>query len=345
MPELKLYTVSDLRNWLMHNNAKEGLSERIIAPTRAWAIIHNPYVSDDDPVVAAIFISHQEVAYTAAFPEIIIGKRIWWFSTLWCNPNYQGCGYGLAVIGSLAEIYGENCAWDRSGSPETVEIFSLLGNQRIYTPRYVLGDREININTIKGRIAFVRQNMLKYIHKKRYRFSNNEYELKYVTYIDNATYNFIKDHRGADLFMHTQDMLNWELQYPFMTSAPLLQRTAIGMDFHSYRDKYRYYAVQVWQYGSLIGFYILRLLNDKLSVVYFYTDNERTDIVYSSIVEHIHCMNVNSAETDNEHLAEYIKHHYYFPKAFKRMVSFSPAVNMELPNEIQMQLGDGDCFA
>ena len=55
MPELKLYTVAQLREWLMYNHAPEGLSEQIIAPSRAWAIIHNPYVKDDDPVVAAIF--------------------------------------------------------------------------------------------------------------------------------------------------------------------------------------------------------------------------------------------------------------------------------------------------
>lgn len=94
MPELKLYTVKQLRAWLMHNHATEGLSEQIIAPSRAWAIIHNPYVKDEDPVLAAIFVDGEMAAYTAAFPELIEEKRYWWFTSLWCNPKHQGKGFG-----------------------------------------------------------------------------------------------------------------------------------------------------------------------------------------------------------------------------------------------------------
>ena len=34
MTDIKLYTVEQLRNWLEHNQAAEGLSEQIIAPSR-----------------------------------------------------------------------------------------------------------------------------------------------------------------------------------------------------------------------------------------------------------------------------------------------------------------------
>ena len=55
MPDLKKYTILDLRNWLIHNHATEGLSDKIIAPQRAYAIINNPYVKDEDSVLCAIF--------------------------------------------------------------------------------------------------------------------------------------------------------------------------------------------------------------------------------------------------------------------------------------------------
>ena len=69
MPELKIYTILDLRNWLIHNHATEGLSDKIIAPQRAYAIINNPYVKDEDSVLCAIFENEIPVAYTATFPD------------------------------------------------------------------------------------------------------------------------------------------------------------------------------------------------------------------------------------------------------------------------------------
>ena len=76
MPELRLYTVAQIREWLEHNQPAEGLSERVIAPTRAWAIVHNPYVKDEDAIVAAIFEDGELAAYTASFPDMLDGKRV-----------------------------------------------------------------------------------------------------------------------------------------------------------------------------------------------------------------------------------------------------------------------------
>ena len=71
MPELKLYTIADLRNWLIENNPPTGLNEHVIAPARAYAIMHNPYVKDTDPVVAVIYEGEELAAYTSAIPEEI----------------------------------------------------------------------------------------------------------------------------------------------------------------------------------------------------------------------------------------------------------------------------------
>ena len=345
MEDYEIFTIKNLREWLMYNHAVEGLSEQIIAPSRAWAIIHNPYVKYDDPVLAAIFENHEVAAYTAAFPEMLDEKRIWWFSTLWCNPKFQGNGYSMIVIGSLSEIYGEGCAWDRSGVPETVEVFTHQGNLRIYTPRYIFGDKDIDAHSIRGKMALIRQNVLKYIYRKRYHFMCEKYELKYITHIDDTTYDFIRKNRNKDLFLHTKEMLNWELQYPFMISSPIMERVSVDMAFHSYRWRYQYYAVQVWRMNKLIGFYLLRLMNEALSVVYCYADSDFQNEVYASIVDHICRFSIREFYTELKILADYVDCHYYFPKRREINISFSPASNIKLPAEYQLQLGDGDCFA
>ena len=77
MPELKLYTTAQLREWVLHNKAVDGLSEKIISRTRAYALINNPYVKEEDPVLAAIFVNGENAAYVTAFPELIENKRYW----------------------------------------------------------------------------------------------------------------------------------------------------------------------------------------------------------------------------------------------------------------------------
>lgn len=355
MPELKIYTISDLREWLMHNKATESLSEQVIAPARAWAILHNPYVKDDDPVVAAIFEEGEVVAYTAAFPEVLESpkmgndngddKRFWWFTTLYCNPKYQGNGYGLVVVGSLAEKYGEDCAWDRFGIPETVQVFKYLGNQTLYTTRYLFGDKDIKKSTIKGKMAFMRQELQKNFNRAKYKSVENGYKLKYLSYVDDETYSFILKSRGKDLFLHSQQMLNWELAYPFMQSCPLIEKVNTDMEFHSARNRYTYFAVQVLSLDTIIGFYVLRLMDNSLSAIYCYADEDKKELSFASIVDHIHKLSAREFFTDNECLADYIDKHYYFPKKCKRKVSFSPPKSLLVPDSYSLQFGDGDCFA
>ena len=183
MPELKLYTVAQLREWLEHNHAAEGLSEQIIAPSRAWAIIHNPYVKEDDPVLAAIFVDCEIAAFTAAFPEILGEHRYWWFTSLWCDPKHQGKGFGLIVIGSLAEVYGEEFILDRWGAQETAEIFSCLGTQTIYTPRYIFGSK-IKRHTTKGKLVHFVRSLQKGLHNiVEMPAKQEEYSLRYLTNI------------------------------------------------------------------------------------------------------------------------------------------------------------------
>ena len=54
MEKLCLFTIADLKDWILKGKPKEGLSERIITPTRAYSFINNPYVTDDMPVVSAL---------------------------------------------------------------------------------------------------------------------------------------------------------------------------------------------------------------------------------------------------------------------------------------------------
>ena len=345
MPELKLYTVAQLREWVEHNHAAEGLSERIIAPLRAYAIIHNPYVKDDDSVVAAIFVDGENVAYTTAFPEMIDGLRYWWFSTLWCDPKHRGNGYGLIVIGSLAEVYGAEYCLDRWGAEDTVEIFAYFGHKATYTHRYAFGSK-INKSTTKGKIvAFIRAAQ-KCLHCLIERSAKREeYSLRYIPYVDKRTYEFIKEHRDSDYMLRTQETLNWVLHYPYTYSAPLAERIVTTLPvFIAETLNTQLFALQVWDKDEMIGFYLMKQNADVLHILYLYYEDAKKTKVFASIRDHVKRMKIEQCVTEHKPLAEYLKKEIYFPKHSVQEISFSVPKGMDLPKDGSVQYGDGDCF-
>ena len=346
MPELKLYTVAQIREWLVHNQAAEGLSERIIAPSRARAIIHNPYVKDDDPVLSAIFVDGKMAAFTAAFPELIGEHRYWWFTSLWCNPKHQGKGYGLIVIGSLTEVYGEEYILDRWGAKETVEIFSCLGTQTIYTPRYIFGSK-INRQTTNGKFVYFIRSLQKCLHKLIERpIKHEDYTLRYLTNIDDETYAFIKAHRNQDMFLRTQPILNWIMQYSFTQTCPLIERTSATTPFAPAKaQSNQIYAVQVWDKDRLVGFYMMKHTEDDLHVLYLYYNTEAAKKVFASIRDHAKLLKVSQFVTDNEDLADYMRKNIYFPKHRTEQIHFAHPSSFIITANATFQFGDGDNFS
>ena len=344
MPELKLYTVAQLRDWVMHNRAVEGLSEKMVSRTRAYALVNNPYVKDEDSVVAAIFIDGENVAYVTSFPEKIGDNRYWWFSALWCSPKYEGNGYGLIVIGSLAEEYGVEFCLDRWGANETVEIFTYLGHKTVYTPRYSLGVH-INRDTTKGKCIYQIRKLQTRLHRAIERYRYKDYSLRYLSYIDAVTYAFICAHRSNDYLHHTQAYLNWGLQYSYIQSTPLIERVSAKMPFsQSELPDTQMYAVEAHDGDTIIGFYIMKKKDESLHILYLFYDETHKNQVFASIRDHVKQMKIGQCVTENEALAEFLQKEIYFPKRSVAEVSFSTPNEMTQPRKGQVQYGDGDCL-
>lgn len=339
MPDLKIYTVAQIREWLENDHPTEGFSERVIAPTRAWAINHNPYVKEDDAIVAAIFEDGELAAYTASFPDMLDGKRVWWASTLYCYPKFTGKGYGMIVVGSLMEAHEPDQTYDRWGAQETVEIFNHFGYQTTYTKHYHLTDKKIDTNSVKGKLAYCAQKIKKCLHPWP-KLSKASHTVQYALTIDDEAYAFMKAHKGNNLWLREQDMLNWIVQYPFVKKG--VNETACV--FGANAKVYEYKIAKVYIEEQLQGVYVLRQYDDALSIVYLYYTEEKQDEVFSSIVNQIIAIKPTSLVTENYDLLNFVKSRLYFPKMEKEKVSLSLPDKQQYLNNFTLQLGDGDSF-
>ena len=324
--EIKHYTVSELRSWLEHNITPEGLTNEVIRPSFAWALIHHPDVLDNDPVVAAIFDHGQLAASTCAYPEIMVKpvfldehgqpKRVWWFPMLWCKPEYRGKGYGLVVIGSLAEVYGMDCAWTAWAVQESIEIFEFLGCKTYYFPRYFMGEKNINANSVKGKLALIKQRCQKWWHNRHMpSLPQYDYTLSYLNNVDDESYDFICKHCTEHFFHSSQSVFNWLVQYPWSISTPLTLSSF----------------VQVWSKGQLVGVYRLQRNENKLTCNYIYYDKASAEIVFASVVEHILSNKATHFDTEDGNLAVFVRKYVYFPKSTTEQLSLSIASSIPVP--------------
>lgn len=342
-PALKYYTVADLKQWLFCNAPQEGLSEQIIAPTRAWAIIHNPYVRDEDAIVAAIFEDGELAAYTASFPDMLDGKRVWWASTLYCYPKFIGKGYGMIVVGSLKEVHEPDLTYDRWGAQETVEIFNFLGYQTSYTTRYHLSDKKIDTSSFKGKLSYGVQLLHKSLHPWP-KLSKADYTLRYMSYIDGEAYAFMQNNKRTDLWLREQDMLNWILRYPFGQGCTMLDKVEKDTEFSANISTFEYQVIKVYVKNQLVGVYVLKQAGGILSVVYMYYIMENRDIVFTSVMDHVISIKSNAFVTEIKELFTFVQEKVYFPKMMEEKVSFSLPINQQSLINFTLQLGDGDSF-
>ena len=104
------------------------------------------------------------------------------------------------------------------------------------------------------------------------------------------------------------------------------------------------FAVQVFDKEELIGFYLMKQNADVLHILYLYYEEAQKTKVFASIQDHVKRMKIEQCVTEHKPLADYLRKEIYFPKHSVYEISFSVPNGMELPQDGQVQYGDGDCF-
>lgn len=340
--QIKLFTAADLRQYFMHSQPVELLSEKVINHTRAYATIMNPYAKDDTAVVSAVFVDGEVAAFTYVIPDEQDGKPIYWNTVLSVDPKYEGRGYGAIVIGQMVEVYGDSY-FDLDAVPASVENLKFAGLQVDYVEQYVLEQKHINTKSLKGKLVAAKEAIrMNKAYKALQRGMHAPYTLRYTQFIDDTTYAFIKAHSEDDLFLRSQQMFNWILAYPLGQESPIAQRVVKQCAFDSAQSCFRLYAVQVYMQNQLVGVYVIRRNANELYINYMYYDSDFEKEVFASVAEHLLIIKPSRIFTAHKSLADYVDnlHIYIHRRIYNK--TFSHPKSFVYDTTKFIQAGDGD---
>lgn len=342
-----LFTISQLSECLQHH-VGNGISDSMIAYQRAWALLNNPCAKNDDMVISAVLANDRVIGYTAIFAEELKkpfdGQRFYWGSSQWVEPEYRGKGISAKMMLIMKEAINHRYL-GLDSSIASCKLDQKQGYKIVYYPRYFFQwktTKSTLFSLIKERyVQCMNRNIIRQL--LQYDYTN-----RYIPTIDDKTYDFICSHSQGDLFLRSQEMLNWLLQYPFICAIDNdAHAEKEKCEFGSYVNEFELKAIQVYVENQLRGVYIYSIVDGIFKVLYLYYDKQYSEQVFASLVVKAMQRSVIQFRTFNRALYDFmgrigiknINSRYTIDQ-----ISLTLPPDVEVDQSHSIQGGDGDMF-
>lgn len=346
------YTVADVRAWL-YGGAQNGLSECIISKVRANAIIHNPYVEDDMVIVVSATDGDKVVGFTAMFPDNLIRPqvRLSCPTTLYADADYAGEFIGYNVTKLLHETANGRMVIGLDMAKEAAIIDYLLGMkvEKVAIKRYIF-NRRIHIKTLHDvgisiielyRRNLQKRNITKFLHN----VSQNIY-VEYTDFIDEEAYRFIVAHSEHDMFLRSQEMLNWRLRYPFTLMAPMCDKVVkCNLFCSNVANSRRKIVAKVYENGLLVGIYCIAENAPDASVALLYVEESNATKTYDMLLTQVLRGCFHRLLCFDKKLNHYIDSLGICIKSFVDKYDYTHPEELTYTSDMQIQGMDGDMLA
>ena len=126
---------------------------------------------------------------------------------------------------------------------------------------------------------------------------------EYISSIDGETGHFIQRHHQHDLTRKGTADLNWMMSYPWILSAPLKDSASRRYYFSSRSDRFLYLGVKVFAHNNaMVGFLMLKVRDDRMSVVYSYFESQHAASITAAAVYHALAMDVSALSLYDQRL-------------------------------------------
>tara|TARA_B110001450_G_scaffold16561_1_gene15296 strand:+ start:20079 stop:21086 length:1008 start_codon:yes stop_codon:yes gene_type:complete len=230
-----------------------------ITKQKAISIVNNPCADNNDVALITAWDIGECVAYLGVLPNHILEneniKKIYWMSSFYTAPSYQGKGIGTKLMEELKK--------------ENIDIYSShrLTGTYIKAKFSSLGDikyKAIDFKKLKSffRIFlsndFVRNKINKNL--KRGSNQNNQFDFTPISQFGPEFMPFVKE----TSFLNSLEHYNWILKFPWVFSKELVGESSYVFSYR--RDFFKHFAFEIRNNKKLIGgilFYISHNNNEK----------------------------------------------------------------------------------
>lgn len=351
MIDYKTYSAKDVRAWL-ENGANNGLSENIISPTRANALLHCPYVKDDSVLVVSAKDGEKVVGFTAIFPEKLERPDMWIATgtTLWVNPDYADEFVGYNLVQRLWSSYPDYAVIGSEVSPAAAVIDKLLGAAILkYERKAFVFRRSVEVHSLRNVASLLlepfRLCRQRYAIKQVLASIPSNLRVRACETIDAETYAFIRSYSANDTFLRSRDMLNWILRYPFSVENPMMNRAKKSMLFSDQKRKFSNHFLQIYADDALVGVVLLAERNNAMHVKMLYTDEVHQEMVYALFVEAMRNSGAEQLFSLYPQLNAYIESHHVALRANNAELLFTYPKTLKSIAPFMLQGAEGDMFA
>lgn len=320
--EIQAFTVTDLKEALLSDNF--WLTETLpITKHRARSFSQNPRADGNDLVLLIAYRDNRVIGYLGILPDTIFANdtayKIGWLTSWWVDPGFKTTGVGAILLFRALGAYQQRLGVS-GGSKEATIVLS--ASQKFIALKSLRGlDIRLRFNTTKAivrthpamgifRALFKIFDTLadEIVHLRSFFWKRRNGILRrltfeYISCIDEEADRFIQIHHRQDLTRRGKDDLDWIMNYPWVLSAPLKDSASRRYYFSSLSGRFMYLAVKVFERNNgMIGFLMLKVRDDRMSVVYSHFENRHASSIITAVAYHALTMDVSILSLYDERL-------------------------------------------
>jgi hypothetical protein len=316
-----------------------------------------------------LLVAYQDkrvIGYLGILPDKIFGNcaasKIGWLTSWWIDPHCATTGVGAVLLFKALNAYRQNIGVS-GGSRNARKVLHASRKFPVSTNLRGL-DIRLRFNVTKTVLrkvpamkifrVFLRifdvamdeiVNLRKSLWEQRDNLGRN-LTFEYISSIDEETDRFIQRHHQNDLTRKGKAELSWIMSYPWILSAPSKDSAAGRYYFSSLCTRFSYLGVKVFERNhALVGFFILKVRDNRTSVVYSYFEDRHAPSIAAAVVHHTLAMDAAVLSLYDERLVaglSEIRFPFWSSKTASRGF-YMTKMFADIPlSEYRLHGGDGD---
>jgi hypothetical protein len=363
--EIKTFTVANLKTALESEDFWQ-IQTLPITKHRALSFCRNPRANEDDPVLLVAYLDNRVIGYLGILPDKIyvneVDYKLGWLTSWWVDPACATTGVGAILLFKALNAYDQYVGVSGSSraarkalhaSQKFMAIKSLQGldiRLRLNATGYIL--RKLPLMKIfRGVFKIFDSVMDEVVNLRNFIWQRHNNPCRGLAFenisaIDEETGRFIKRHHQHDLTRKEKTDLSWVMNNPWILSTPIKDSVSKRYYFSSRADRFLYLGVKVFENQTeMIGFFLLKVRNDRMSVMYSYCESRHAASITAAVFHHALAMDVRTLSLFGEQLVagfSELRFPCWSVKKKSRGFSLSKAfADIPLSN-YRLQGGDGD---